>query len=88
MGVLNRVKGFLRRLLGEDSRYEEIQRGQREIQKLLGELQKSAKLQAKAIEEIKKQIDKEFGRRDEWGKAAAETRRAAAGKQVLSLIHI
>lgn len=51
-------------------------------QKILKELQKNNQAQKDAIKDLRKYIDKELKRRDDWGKHAAETARAAEGRQV------
>ena len=82
MGIGSRLKKVIRRFASANGDYEQILREQQEIRKLLEELKKSDKAQAKAIENIRQQIDREWKRRDDWGKVAAETKRLAAGRQV------
>lgn len=50
-----------------------------ELEKLLKEQQKK---QLAAIADVKKYVDQEWKRHDDWVKRAAETRRLAAGRQV------
>ena len=82
MGIGSRLKKVIRRFTSANGDYEQILREQQEIRKLLEELKKSDKAQAKAIENIRQQIDREWKRRDGWGKVAAETKRLAAGRPV------
>lgn len=82
MGIGSRLKRLLGRLTAENENYERILREQTEIQKALEVLKKNEKVQTKAIEDLKKKIDREFQRRDDWEKMEAETRRQAAGRQV------
>ncbi len=82
MGIGSKVKNMFRRFGAASGDYEQILQEQREIKKMLAELKKSGTAQTKALDELKKQVDREFQRRDDWGKRAAETRRIAAGRQV------
>lgn len=82
MGIGSRVKNIFRRFSSASGDYEQILREQQEIRRALEELKKSGKLQEKALKDLREQMDKEFQRRDDWGKREAETRRAAAGRQV------
>lgn len=82
MGIGSRLKRLMGRLTGKNEHYEWLLREQAEIRKSLDALKKNEKVQTKAIEDLKKKIDREFQRRDDWEKREAETRRQAAGRQV------
>lgn len=76
--IKNKIKSFIpgsRTYM--DGRFREMEKENRRQGKILQELQRSSQAQAKALEELKSYIGQEFARRDDWGRRAAENRRAA-----------
>lgn len=70
-----------------DEKLKNLEKGSRNQQKILLELQKASREQAKAIqkqtiaiEDLKQYIDRELQRRDDWGKRAAEMKKKAGDR--------
>lgn len=63
-----------------DKRLDLVLQQQEQIMELLKQLDKNEQLQAKAVNSVKKYVDQELTRRDEWPKQQAEHRRAADGR--------
>ncbi|HJB15500.1 MAG TPA: glycosyltransferase [Candidatus Blautia excrementipullorum] len=78
----NKWKSCDNKLKTLDNRSYELEQINRRQEKLLQEILQISKSQAKAIEELKQYIGREFQRRDNWGKRAEEISRSADGRPI------
>lgn len=83
MSFWTSVKKILRNILPVSRTYLDNKLSKTSRQEtLLRDLQKKSDAQAKAIDDLKKYVEQELRRRDDWGKRAAENRRNAQGKPI------
>ena len=80
MSLLSTIKKKLRSLVPVsrtymDNKLKELEKENKKQSKLLQE-------NSQALQDLKEQIDREFQRRDDWGKRSAENRRLAKDRQV------
>lgn len=77
-----KIKGCDNKLKVLDDRSRELDQMNRRQEKLLQEIRQANQAQAKAIEDLKRYVDQELQRRDDWGKRAEEIRRTAGDRPV------
>lgn len=65
-----------------NKKLEELDKISKSQEKIFREIHRTNQVQKKAIEELKKYVEQELQRRDEWGKRAAEFVRTAEGSPV------
>ncbi|MDO5136624.1 MAG: glycosyltransferase [Eubacteriales bacterium] len=87
MSVWTVIKGKLKKILPAtwayiDGRYRSLEKENKRQAKILQDLLRRSEAQSEAIKELKKYIEQELLRRDDWGKRASEIKRTAEGKPV------